>query len=59
MLPYIVLLAMGLLFFLLVGVAAHVSERRDRRRRIQRLRERRRYLDQVEPQRWDVERRAA
>jgi len=36
----------------LIAGVDEILERRDRRRRIQRLRERRAYLDQLEPKRW-------
>jgi len=39
-------------FFLIVAAAAELHERRERVRRINRLRERRRYLDNVKPRRW-------
>jgi hypothetical protein len=50
----LLLITVGL-FLLGCALVAGVDElfdRRDRRRRIQRLRERRRYLDSLEPKRW-------
>ena len=47
-------LAVILAFFATVAFVADTWERRERHRRIQRLRERRRYLDSLEPQRWQT-----
>ena len=44
--------AIILLAATLIAAVDELLERRDRRRRIQRLRERRAYLDTLEPRRW-------
>ncbi len=48
----IVWAAIILLAATLIAGVDEILDRRDRRRRIQRLRERRAYLDQLEPKRW-------